>query len=188
MLAIPSRRRRLGLLIVAIAFPIGVSACSTASTAGSSTTTTAASGPDTACGVVTPAQIEATLGKQVEKPRAVNSNLSTACTYPSTDHSDKTGSVIIVYRGGVTQKVATAQKAALTKLHGTTTDVSGVGDTAYSYTVQSGGTTVTSLVTQVNEAQISITSTASLAQSEALAKQIFATLSSDETSTTQPAG
>jgi hypothetical protein len=138
--------------------------------------------------VVSPAQIEATLGKQVGKPTGANTIDSTACTYPSADHSDPSDSVIIVYRGGVTQKAAATEKASLAKLHGATTDVTGVGDSAYYYTVQSGGHTVNSLVTQVNQAQFSITSTATVAQAEALTKQIFATFASEATSTTEPAG
>jgi hypothetical protein len=183
-----SRRRLFGLLIVSIGLPLGVSACSSSSTAGGTTTTAAASGPNSVCSVVTPAQIEATLGKQVAKPTAVNSTASTACTYLSTTSSDKSDSVIIVYRGGVTKSAYSAQKATLAKTHGSITDVSGVGDTAYYYTVQSHGQTVTSLVTLVNQAQVSITSTATVAQAEALAKQIFATFASDATSTTPPAG
>ena len=175
-------------MIVSIVVPLGASACSTASTAGSSTTTTAAAGTSPACAVVTPAQIEAYLDKQVDKPTAANSTESTACTYPSADRSDRSGSVIIVYRGGMTKKAAATEKAALAKLHGATTDVSGVGDSAYYYTVQSDGQTVTSLVTLVNQAQISITSTASVAQAEALAKEIFATFAAEAATTTQPAG
>lgn len=188
VLANPARRRLLALLIISIALPLSISACSTSSSAGSSTTTTTSTGTSPACAVVTPAQIEATLGKPVGEPSAANSTESTACTYRSTDRSDPSGSVIIVYRGGMTKKAAATEKAALAKLHGATTDVSGVGDSAYYYTVQSGGHTVTSLVTLVNEAQISITSTATVAQAETLAKQIFHTFAEEATSTTQPAG
>lgn len=187
VLANPTRRRLLAALIVSIAIPLGISACSSSSTAvGTSTTSTTE--PNPACAVVTPAQIEATLGKPVGNPSSRSSTASLTCTYPSTDHSDPSGSVIIDYRGGVTQKAFATEQAALAKLHGATTDVSSGGDSAFYYTVQTGGHTVTGLVTLIGEAQITITSTASAAQVEALAKQIIVTFAGYGTPTTQPSG
>jgi len=178
--------RRPGLLALAVALPLGLAACS--SSASTSPTTTRASGHSgstSACTLVTPAQIESTLGRKVDNPVVVNSTAATACTYRASDKSNESDSVIVGFRGGVTSAIAGAEQAQVEKLHGTTTDVSGTGDTAYSYSAQaSGGHTVNTLVTLVGQAQVTVSSTASVAQAETLTQQIFASLASAATSTT----
>jgi hypothetical protein len=182
----PTHPRRKGLLALAVALPLGLAACS--SSASTSTTTTRASGhSDTtsACTLVTPAQIESTLGRTVDRPVVVNSTAATACTYTAADRSNQSDSVVIGFRGRVTSAVAGAEQATVRKLHGTTTDVSGTGDSAYSYTTTAaGGHTVNTLVTLVGLTQVTVSSTATVAQEEALTQQIFSSLASASTSTT----
>ena len=93
--------------------------------------------------------------------------------------------MIITFRAQVTPPWPAPSRRRSSKLHGTTTDVSGAGDAAYSYTATAaGGHTVNTLVTLVGETQVTVTSTASVTPAETLAQQIFATLSAQATTTT----
>ena len=181
----------MGLLSSAAALPLLLGACSSSSTGSGSTTTTRAGGQTdakTACSLVPAAQVRSLLGKQVGSPGIANSSVATTCTYPATDTTKKSDAVIISFRAGVTDAIAGAEQAAVRKLHGTTTDVSGSGFTAYYYQVKAGGQTVTSLVTLVGQAQVTVTSTASLDKIEALTQQIFDTFATQATSTTTTEG
>jgi hypothetical protein len=154
-----------------------------------STTTVASNhqGSTSACSLVTPAQIESTLGRRVGTPVAANSISATACTYPGVT-GGKENSVIIAYRGRVSAASAVTEQAALAKLHGTTTPVTVSSGQAYYYSVPVGGQTITSLVTLVGTTQVAITSTATADQLENLSKLAFASLRSATTTTTTPAG
>jgi hypothetical protein len=173
---------------LAIVLPVALAACSNASSTGGSTTTTRASGhigTTSACTLVSPATIQKVLDRTVKAAEVTNSTVATACTYPSADTSRSSDSVIVAFRGRVTQAVAAGELAATRKLQPTITDVSGSGDTAYAFTSKArGGETVTTLVTLVDETQVTVSSTASVAQAEALTQQIFSTLAGEASSTT----
>ncbi len=177
-------------LVLAVVLPLGLAACSGTSSSDATTTTRAAGrvGATSVCATVTPAQIKTTLDRAVKAPGVANTTAATACTYPSSDPSTPADAVIISFRSHVTNAAAGAEQASLDKLHGTTTDVSGVGDVAYYYTVNSGGRDLNTLVVLVGETQVTITSTAPITSAETLAKQIFATFSAQATTTTAPAG
>ncbi len=183
------RRRVLGLLAAAVAFPLGVSACSSASTAGGSTTTTRASGvvgPDSACAIVSPAQIKAVLHRDVSEPHVKNSTATTICSYPASDTSSPQDDVIIGYRAHVTTAVADAEQAAAAKLHAKSTTLAATGGQAYYYTVGTGSNAATTLVSLVGETQVTVTSTASAEDAGSLATLIFNTFAADATTTTVP--
>ena len=181
---------RLTALLAAVALPLTLAACSSSTTSAGSTTTTRAagsSGTNPACALVTPAQIQSTLNKTVGPPSASNSTGSTACTYPATN-GRKSDSVIVTFRSNVTPAQAAAEEAALQKSHATVTPISVTGAQAFSFTTTSGTGTVTGLVTVVGESQLSITSTATLDQTESLSQEVFSSLSSAAaSSTTGPA-
>ena len=140
------------------------------------------------CVLVPASQIASIMGKQVGQPGVANSRVATTCVYPAAHGAAKTDAVIISFRGGVTSAVAGSEQAAVRKLHGTTTDVSGNGDTAYTYTVTTGGKTVTTLVTLVGTTQVTITSTAAVDKIEAMAQQVFATFAAQSSSSTSTTG
>ena len=176
------------LLALAVALPLTLGACSATPTAtGSTTTTRAAShqGVGSVCATVTPAQIARTLAKPVRTPGVTTSARTTVCTYPASGSDQASAAVIVGFRGGVTPADFTAEKAKLGTLHGSTTDISGIGDQAYSYSQDVGGHSVTSVATLVNRTQVTVTSTASIDQAEALTKEIFATFAA-QTATTAP--
>ena len=180
----PRRVRLVGLLAGAVALPLSLGSCSSSPTAGGSTTTTQSvghRGTNPVCSLVTPAQIERTLGRTVGAPRATNATGLTVCTYPTSTPSDASGAVIIGYRGRVTPTDFSSEQTKLGRLHGTTTDVGGIGDQAYYYSVRVGGHTVTSLATLVNQTQVTVTSTATVDQMETLTREIFATFASQAT-------
>ncbi len=185
---VPFARRRIGLLAVTVALPVALAACSSASSTGDSTTTTRAAGhvgATSACTLVTPAQIEATLDRSVGTATVTNSTVATACTFPPSKGNNRNDAVIVGFRAKVTPAIAATEKATVQKLQPTTTDVSGSGDSAYAFVTKvSGGETVTTLVTLVGETQVTVSSTASLAQAEDLTKLIFASLAGEAASTT----
>jgi hypothetical protein len=185
-----SHPRLTALLLAAVALPLTLAACSSSATSAGSTTTraTGRSGTNPVCALVTPAQIQTTLDRTVGPPSASNSTGSTACTYPATN-GRTSDSVIITFRSNVTAAEAAAEEAALQKSHATVTPISVTGAQAFSFTTTSGTETVTGLVTIVGESQLSITSTATLDQTESLSQEIFSSLSSaSASSTTGPAG
>ena len=102
-----------------------------------------------ACSLVTPAQIESTLGRTVGAPSAANSTATTTCTYPAA--SGRTAdSVVITFRSNVT--AAPGQRRAGRPREGARDGVSPVsvtGAQAFSFTTTSGSDTITSLVTIV---------------------------------------
>ena len=176
------------LLALGVALPLVLGACSSPSTVTGSTTTTRAAGhqgANSVCSTVTPAQIARTLGKPVRAPGVATSTRATVCTYPASSADQASAAVIVGFRGGVTPADFTAEQAKLGTQHGTATDVSGLGDQAYYYSQDVGGHSVTSLATLVNRTQVTVTSTASVGQAEALTKGILATFA-DQTATTAP--
>ncbi len=186
-----SRPRRLAALLAgAVVLPLLLGACGgSASSAGTTTTTRAAGvvGANSACALVSPAQIQAVLHRSVGQPHVKNSTATTVCTYPSTDASAPQDTVIIGYRGKVTTAQAAAEQAAVAKLHATSTNVTGSGGEAYYYTVGSGTHAATTLVSLVGETQVTVTSSASAADAEALSTLIFNTFAADATTTTTTA-
>jgi hypothetical protein len=179
----PIPTRLVTLIVLSVGVPIGLSACSSGSTAGGTTTTdaTATQSSKSICSVVTPGDIQATLGTAVGEPIVRNGPTITTCTYPAADGSK---SVLLSFRIDVSTTEAAEEQTAAKKLHATTQNVSGVGDGAFSYTLQQGGHTVTALVTLVGENQFAVTSTGSLDQEERLTTDIFASLAAGATSTT----
>lgn len=182
--AIPNRRRLTALLAGAAVLPLTLRACTSNKTAGSTTTTaTGATGQQRAtsiCSLVTAAEIKRTLGKTVVAPRVTNSARLTVCTYPSKNPAD---TVIVGFRAQVSQADAGLEQARIGKLHGSLTDVSGSGFSAYYYSDPSVRPPVVGLVTINGRTQVTVTSTAPLDQQESLTQQIFATLAAHATST-----
>jgi len=188
VLTTPNYRRLIALLAGAAVVPAMLGACTSSSTTTTTTTTTGATTGATGqqratsvCSLVTTAQIKQTLGKTVHAPRVANSPRSTVCTYPSNVAAD---TVIVGFRAKVTEADAGLEQARIGRLHGTVTDVSGTGFTAYYYSDTSVKPPVIGLVTINGKTQVTVTSTAPLAQQETLTQQIFATLASQASGAT----
>ena len=182
--------RLTSLLGAGVALPVLLAACSGAT--GGSTTTTRVSGHAAAtsvCSLVTVADVEKYLGKMVSGPTGRPSTASVTCTYPAKAGHPATDGVFVSFHSGVTTAQFAAEATALSKLGGTTTNVSGNGDTAFSYTQEKDGATVNTLATLVGRAQVVVTSTASISQIEALTIHIFSSFGSlAATTTTTVAG
>ena len=180
-------RRRTALAAAAVSLPLALGACSSSSTADGPPTTRAAGHPGSGsvCAVVTPAQIEQTLGRSVGRPGVANSTGATACTYPASS-GNRADSVIITFRSRVTPAQAGAEQAALQKEHGTLTPVTVSNGQAFTFASGSGKDRVTSLVTLVGETQVVITSTAALDRIENLSQEVFTAFATGATTTTSP--
>lgn len=176
-----------GLALAALSF----SACSnsTTSTATSKPAVTTTTVPETnpACELLTPSQISDTMGYAVGAARVRNYKGSTECTYPAHD-GHIADSIIVTFRGGVTPTMAAQQEGILSQAHGKVSNVPTSTGQAYYFTTTGGGATVTTLVTLINETQISVTSTASVKKAEDLTQQLLDALKAQATTTTSPAG
>lgn len=173
------------LATAAVACPLLLVACASGPKPAAPTTTGAGSAATTSvCSMVTPAEIRQQLGMSVQGPGASTSTATTICTYPSTDPAKDYESVIIGFRGHVTAAVAGLEQAQATAKYGQLTDASGTGVSAYYYSTTTGGHTVTTLVSLVNATQVTVATTASVAQAEALSQEIFTAFASAATSTT----
>jgi hypothetical protein len=92
------------------------------------------------------------------------------CSYQG---SDPAKSVIIIYEVDVSPKEFDDQAKAANTAHGPIAHANGLGDGAYYFTVPTKDSTVTTLAVLHGQAEIVITSTATLAQITLLAKVIL---------------
>jgi hypothetical protein len=184
----PGRRRTAVLVAASLAAGAALAACSSSAAPSTTSTTLRPAGPGSACALVTPAQIRTTLGKPVDRPEEATMAKGTRCIYPAAKPAD---TVVITFQGGVTADEFGMRQVALGATNSGTTDVSGTGFSAYTFTSSTANGEITSLVTLVGSTQVAVASTASLDQEEALVKQIFAALSAQAakagTTTTGPA-
>jgi hypothetical protein len=162
--------------LVALCLPaVALTACSNSST--SATTTTVSAAGRTLCTTVTPAQIAAATGLKVQPAQTSSVKTSVTCTYKATELSK---SVIILYSIDVTAADFTSQAKRANTAHGPITHIKHLGDAAYYFTVPAQDTTITTLVVIHGQAEIVITSTASINQIADLARTILATFTSKE--------
>lgn len=172
----PSVRRLLAPLVAISLILVGLSSCSSSpastSTTTSSTTATSttANAVRTLCTAVRPAQIHVTTGLEVLPATVTSTKTTVTCNYKG---SDPAKSVIIIYEVDVSPTDFANQAKAANTAHGPITHVSGLGDAAYYFTVPAKDSTVTTLALLHGQAEIVITSTATLAQITLLAKVIL---------------
>jgi hypothetical protein len=118
---------------------------------------------------VGPAQIAATTGLQVAPAQEAAAKNLVTCTYNGTDLSK---SVIIRYGIDVTPTEFTSQATKANSQYGPIGHLTHLGDAAYYFTVPAKET-ITTLVVAHGEAEIVVTSTATLTQNENLAQLIL---------------
>jgi hypothetical protein len=148
--------------------PLVLTACSSSATSSTSTTTATTR---SLCTEVQPAQIAAATGLKVSPAQGTATKTTLTCTYKGTDLSK---SVIILYGIDVTSAEFTSQAKKANAAHGPITHVSHLGDAAYYFTVSAPGRrTITTLVLVHGQAEIVITSTASVGHLVDLATQIL---------------
>jgi len=171
-------RRSSGFLFGICGLALICSACSSAST---SPTTTTLTSPDahSACNLVTQDEIRATLNKSVNPAREATEANGTRCVYAAGSPAD---SVIITFESRVTADDFARRQAALSARLGGTTDLSGSGFSAYTFTSTAADAQVTSLITLIGGTQVGVTSSATLDQEEALTKKIYASLATSASS------
>lgn len=168
------------MLVAALGMlPLMSSACSSPSTSSTATTakttTTTNTSSRTLCTTVSPAQIAATTGLKVSPAQTTSTKTTVTCTYKATDLSK---SVIILYAINVTPAAFASQAKKANSAHGPIVHVSNLGDGAYYFTVPAQDSTITTLVVVHGQAEIIITSTASLTQLHNLAQLILFAFSS----------
>jgi hypothetical protein len=177
----------------AVLLPLSLSACSSSpsGSAGSSSTVTSTTGrsttdvSQTACALITPAQVKQTMGSTVGKPTAEVKGSVTTCTYKAAVLSH---SVIIAYDTAATATSFAQDRARIQSRQGPTTTVSGLADQAYSSTVTSGTETVNTVVTLQGSLQTIVTGTATLAQVKSMAEEILYMIDAHNAATTSTTG
>lgn len=151
---------------------MALSACSSPSESATNnnTTTTASTSQRTLCSTVQPAQIAATTGLQVSPAQTTSTKTTVTCSY---NGSDLSKSVIILYAIDVTSSEFTSQANKANSQHGPIVRLSNLGDAAYYFTVPASDATITTLVVLHGQAEIVITSTATVTGNEDLAQLIL---------------
>jgi hypothetical protein len=193
MLEVSRKRRRLCVALGAFLLPLSLSACSSSpsGSAASSTTVTSTTGPSTpdvsqtACALISPAQVKQTMGSTVGTPTAQVKGSVTTCTYKAAVLSR---SVIIGYDTAATATSFTQDRAQIQSRQGPTSTVSGLGDQAYSSSATSGKETVNTVVTLQGSLQTIVTGTSTLAQVQSMAERILYMIDAHNAPTTSTTG
>jgi hypothetical protein len=126
---------------------------------------------------VPPSLIAATTGLTVSPATSVSTKTTLTCTYKAADPSK---SVIILYAVGVTTADFEAQAKKANSEHGPITAVKHLGSAAYYFTVPAQDVTITTLVIVHGQAQIVITSTASITKLADLGQNILSNIASKD--------
>lgn len=142
---------------------------SSTSAAGQSTSTsTAPSEAAPSCSSVPASEVNSALGVNVGSPTSVVNGPVTTCTYNGTP-----GQVIIRFQTGENASTFAAGKAGFAKNGETTTDVSGLGDAAYSSSVGSGQFQTNTIVVLEGSIELLVTAPVTQEDVNALARQIL---------------
>jgi hypothetical protein len=177
----------------AVLLPFSLSACSNSPSASSTTPkstneTTGSSTPDvgqTACALISPAQVKQTMGSTVGTPSAQVKGTVTTCTYKAAVLSR---SVIIEYDTAATATSFAQDRSQIQSRQGPTTTLSGLADQAYSASAPSGQETVNTVVTLQGSLQTIVTGTSTLAQVKSLAEEILYMIDAHNAATTSTTG
>jgi hypothetical protein len=167
----PLHRRTAAVGLACLALPLLLSACSSSTPASDETTTTAGSHtvPPSACDLISPSEIKATLGTSVAQPTAKVDGSVTACTYKA---SPLARSVIIEYNDNASATSFAADKATIAQ-HLTVTPIQGLGNKAYSFSQAAHPYAANTVVTIQNSLQTIVTSTSSMSQVKTMAEEIL---------------
>jgi ABC-type Fe3+-hydroxamate transport system substrate-binding protein len=153
-------------------------ACHSASSStGSSSTTTSdqkKKANPSACTLVTPTQIRTITDADVTTPTVVNHGATTTCTYPASNSSQ---SVIIEFEGNATAASFDANQKKFAATYGAVSTIPGLGQQAYSATVNSGSLPVHTVAVFIEPLQLVVTSSASLKDVTTLAEEVLLALS-----------
>ena len=140
---------------------------STSGIAGATSTSTAvAEAPS--CSLVPASQVNSALGVNVGAPTPAVNGPVTTCTYNGTP-----AQVIIRFQTGETSASFQAAKAGFAQNGEPTTDVSGLGDAAYSSTVGSGQFQTNTIVVLKGSIELLVTAPVMQEDVNALARQIL---------------
>jgi hypothetical protein len=189
---VPRNRRRLCVALGALLLPLSLAACSTSPSASSgpsttvkSTSTTSggstADESQTACALISPAQVKQTMDSTVATPSAKVDGSVTTCTYKAADLSR---SVLIVYDTAATSTSFTQDRSQIQSRQGPTTTISGLADQAYSSSAKTGKETVNTVVTLQGSLQTIVTGTSTLAQVKSMAEEILYLIDAHNSATT----
>ena len=145
-------------------------------------------GNQTACSLVSPAEVKNVIGTTVGQPKAVASGSVTTCTYRSSD-PDK--SVIIEYDTAATASTYAEGRSEIEKQGAKTTSIGGpnLGTEAYTFTLRSSGAPVNTVVTFQGTLQTIVSSTTSAASVQKMSAAILESINAaNGGTTTVPAG
>jgi hypothetical protein len=163
-----------------------LAACSSSSSVATTTTTRGSvAAAKTGCALITPAEIQSTMGVAVDPPVATVRGSVTTCAYKAGDISD---SVLIEYKTGATAASFAADRSTIDSHHLTTNSLSGLGDQAYAFSQTSGQTTINSVVTLQGALETIVTATTPLVRVEAMSAEIIDALTGSPTGSTSTTG
>ncbi len=170
----PLRRRILTLGLGCLTLPLLLGACSSSNTTSYETTTTkAGSTPATAtssaCDLISPSEIKATMGTTVAPPTSKVKGQVTVCTYKA---ADLDRSVIIEYNTDASATTFDADKKTISS-HLQVTPIQGLGNEAYSFSQVAHPLTTNTVVMIQDSLQTIVTGTSSMSQVKTMAEEIL---------------
>ncbi len=186
-----SRSRHAPWIVLALmVLPLSIAACSSASSTPSKatvqTSTTTSPANQTACALITPFEVKATMGTTVGAPHAVVRGSVTTCTYKAAVPSN---SVIIEYNTAATPATFAADKSQIEQREGVT--ATSIGSQAYAFTLRSSGEAINTVVTLQGTLQTIVTGTSPPGTVENMAEEIIYLINranATTTTTSKPPG
>ena len=167
------RTRASAVVLCAGSLTLLLAGCGTSSASSTTSTTThpAAAVPDnTACALISASDVRASVGTQVKTPTWVVRGTETTCTYRA---STPAKSIIIHYNTAWSNQDFSSDQSSLASKGQHITNITGLGDMAFSATTTTGGYTVNTVVAVKGALGVLITGTAPLAKEENLTDLII---------------
>lgn len=135
------------------------------------TTTTTSSPQSLSCSLAPVSEVNASLGLNVASPSSQVNGPVTVCTYGGTP-----GPVIVRFETGESSSSFETAKQSFEQNGEATSDVSGLGDAAYSSTAGSGESETNTIVVLKGSVEVLVTAPVSLDDVSALARQMLLSL------------
>jgi hypothetical protein len=128
------------------------------------------------CSVAPTGTVAGSLGlapDALDAPQETHNDPVTVCTFLQ---KSRASAVVVRLQSGVDATIFAGSKSGVTTGGQQATDISGLGDAAYSSTSTSGGTTMNTVAAWKGTVSITVTSTASVDKEKALVRQLLANL------------
>ena len=164
-------RRSAGALLLTSALAVGAAACSSGGGDGSASGGGGSSHGAPSCALAPAATVGAALGLPLQAPSVQDNGTVTVCTYAGTGTVPAT--VIVRFQTGMDEAAFAAGRAGFDQHQEPTTEVTGLGDAAYSSTLGTGQFQQNTIVVRKGSTELLVSAPAPLPQVEVLARRLL---------------